>query len=74
MSRLLPTLTLLAWLGGSDPSVADEPAARRASRVIEGRILDTQGKPPRDGRILFGPLNPPIPFTEIGRASCRERV
>jgi thiol-disulfide isomerase/thioredoxin len=69
MSRLLPTLALLALLGGPSPSAADEPPARRASRVIEGRALDAQGKPAREGKVLFGPQSVATPFFEAAVAT-----
>ena len=69
MSRLVPLLALLAWLGGSTTSGADEPAPKPTSRIIEGRVLDDQGKPAREGKILFGPQSVAAPFREAAVAT-----
>jgi RNA polymerase sigma factor (sigma-70 family) len=47
---------------------ADAPASRRATRILQGRVTDAQGQPVREGKVMFAPQTPPVPFAESGMA------
>ncbi len=65
-----PGASPAARLGGAQARSADEKAAQPATpRVIQGRLTDAQGRPVREGKVMFGPQTPPAPFEESGMAT-----
>ncbi len=62
MSTLVTLLVSLVGLGGGQP-------AQPATRVMEGRVTDAQGRPVREGKIMFAPQNPPLAFHESWTAA-----
>lgn len=62
-------LTVLAYLGMPEVRGAAEPASKPSIRVVEGRVTDSQGRPPLQGRVFFGPQSPPAPFTASAAAT-----
>jgi hypothetical protein len=57
-----------ADLGGPHVRPANGQAPRPATRVIQWRITDAQGRPVREGRVMFGPRTSLASFDESGMA------
>ena len=54
---------------GSTAQLWNEKAARPATREIQGRVTDPEGRPVREGKVMFAPQTPLVPFTEAGIAA-----
>ena len=64
MSTLALTVMGLLCLEGVQAPIGGGQAAQSARPVIEGRVTGSQGRPSREGKVMFAPQNPPIAFHE----------
>jgi thiol-disulfide isomerase/thioredoxin len=69
MTNIAAILLLFASLLRPACGCEDDPTAKPAGRVVEGRVLDSQGQPVRKGKVFFGPQEVRVPFTEESTAS-----
>jgi hypothetical protein len=69
MSNLVAIGVGLLGLVSAQTPGGGGPAARPATRVVEGRVTDTNGNPVREGKVMFGPQDPPLPFREPSTAA-----
>ena len=69
MMNIAAILLILASPALPSPCGADDPVAKPATRVIEGRVLDSRGQPVRQGKVFFGPREARIPFDEQSTAT-----
>jgi hypothetical protein len=63
------TLLIFTSLFRPDLRCVDDPSAKLAGRVVERRVLDSQGQPVHNGKVFFGPQEVRVPFTEESTAS-----
>ncbi len=64
MSTLVAIVVGLLGLVSAQAPNGGGPAAQPAKRVVEGRVTDTNGNPVREGKVMFGPQDPPLPFRD----------
>ena len=69
MSTLAPFVLAFMVLPGSQTPNATEPPSQSATRIIEGRVTDGQGRPVHEGKVMFAPQDPPLPFSERATAA-----
>ncbi len=54
--------------GAQQAEKTDARPAQPATRVVQGRVTDLEGRPVREGKVMFGPQIPLLPFAESGMA------
>ncbi len=69
MSIVVSIVVGFMGLGEVQSQGGREQAAPPATRVVEGRVTDTNGNPVREGKVMFAPQNPPWPFQKSGMAA-----
>jgi thiol-disulfide isomerase/thioredoxin len=69
MSTLMSIFLGFLSLGAGQAPTNGGEVAQSATRVIEGRVTDGQGRPVREGKVMFAPRDPPLPFQESATAS-----
>jgi hypothetical protein len=69
MARFLAFLAIIGGFSVAHAQSVNSPT----TRVIEGRVTDAQGRPVREGKVMFAPQTPPVPFSEAGTSAIDAR-
>ena len=68
MLTLVLTTVGIVCFGAVQAPNGGSQAAKSVKAVIEGRVTDAQGRPLREGKVMFAPQDPPIAFHEAWRS------